>query len=91
MTDLITWDIDSILTVDPNLNVYPEGHRLHSLAQTFVNRDLLSYVLVLQNAKEIHTVDSSFYCLACYLPLKAEVKRCYARETGTYISTYDFT
>jgi hypothetical protein len=91
VTNLITWNIDDVLTIDPNLNVYPEGHRWHSLAQTFVNRDFLSYTLVIQNAKEIHSVDSSFYCLACYLPLKADVKRCYARETGAFISTYNFT
>jgi hypothetical protein len=90
-TNLVTWDIDSILTIDPNINVYSEGHRWHPLAQTFVNREFLSYLLVIQNAKEIHTVDSSFYCLACYVPLKADVKRCYARETGAFISTYTFT
>jgi hypothetical protein len=90
-TPLATWDVDAILTIDPNMNVYPAGHVWHDTAQLFVNRDFLSYTLVIQNAKEIHTVDSSFYCLACYLPLKAEVKRCYSRETGTFISTYDFT
>lgn len=89
-TPLVTWDVDAILTLDPNLNLYPPEHRWHSLAQSFVNRDFLSYTLTIQNAKEIHTVDSSFYCLACYLPLKAEVKRCYARETGAFISTYTF-
>jgi hypothetical protein len=91
VTNLVTWNIDEVLTIDPNLNVYPKEHRWHSLAQMFVNRDFLSYVSVIQNAKEVHTVDSSFYCLACYLPLKAEVKRCYARETGAFISTYNFT
>lgn len=90
MTPLVTWDIDEILTIDPNLNVYPVDHKWHDLAQTFVNKDFLDYTLLIQNAKEIHTVDSSFYCLACYLPLKAEVKRCYARETGAFISTYTF-
>lgn len=89
-TPLVTWDIDSILTIDPNLNVYPPGHAWYNLAQSFVNRDFLSYTLVLQHAKEVHTVDSSFYCLSCYLPLNAEVKRCYARESGAFIPTYTF-
>lgn len=90
-TDLITWDINSVLTIDPNVNVYPPDHEWYALAQTFVNRDFLSYTQVIRHAREIHTVDSSFYCLACYLPLDATVKRCYARETGTFISTYTFT
>jgi hypothetical protein len=90
ITPLVTWDTNEILTIDPNINLYPEGHRWHSLAESFVNRDFLSYTLTIQNAKEIHTVDSSFYCIACYLPLKSEVKRCYARETGAFIPTYTF-
>lgn len=90
-TPLVTWDTTATLTIDPNLNVYPEGHRWHALAQSFVNKEFLDYTLLIQNAKEIHTVDSSFYCLAAYLPLKSEVKRCYARETGAFISTYTFT
>lgn len=91
VTPLVTWDTDAVLTIDPNLNVYPSDHRWHSLAQTFVNRDFLDYTLVIQHAKEIHTVDSSFYCLACYLPLDATVKKCYSRETGAFIAKYNFT
>lgn len=90
-TPIITWDIDKVLTVDPNLNPYPPAHMWHPLAEMFVNQPFLSYKLILENAAEIHVVDSAFYCLACYLPLKATVKRCYARETGAFISTYDFT
>lgn len=89
-TSIVTWDLDSILTIDPNLNLYPEGHKWYDLANSFVNKEFIDYTLVLQHAKEIHTVDSSFYCLACYLPLDAEVKRCYARETGDFIPTYTF-
>jgi hypothetical protein len=89
-TPLITWDKDAILTIDPNVNPYPEGHQWHALAQTFVNRPFMDYVLVLENAQEIHTVDSSFYCLACYLTLKATVKQCYARNTGVLIPEYKF-
>lgn len=89
-TNLITWDKDETLTIDPNINMYQEGHKWYELAQTFVNRPFFEYTAVLENASEIHTVDSSFYCLACYLQLKAEVKKCYARETGTLIPEYKF-
>lgn len=89
-TPLVTWSIDDVLTLDPNHNTYPEGHRFHALAERFVNRPFLDYLLVLGNADEVHTVDSSFYCLACYIPLKAQVKRCYARGTGIFIPSYTF-
>jgi hypothetical protein len=90
-TPLVSWDIDKTLTIDPNTNLYPADHYWHRIAQIFVEQPFLDYRLVLQNAKEIHAVESSFYCLACYIPLKAVVKRCYARDTGAFISTYDFT
>jgi hypothetical protein len=90
-TNLIAWDTNSVLTIDPNVNVYPKDHKWHDLAEAFVNQDFIDYTMTIQHAKEIHTIDSSFYCLACYIPLDASVKKCYARETGTFISTYDFT
>lgn len=90
-TTLVTWNIDDILTIDPNLNLYPKGHRWHDLAQSFVNQPFLDYTEIIKHAKELYTVDSSFYCLACYLPLDAQVKKCYARETGAFIPKYDFS
>lgn len=90
-TPLVSWDISTTLTIDPNTNLYPTDHHWHRIAEIFVDEPFLVYKLVLQNAKEIHAVESSFYCLACYIPLKAVVKRCYARDTGAFISTYDFT
>lgn len=90
-TDLVTWDINKILTIDPNINMYSKDHDWHELAQSFVNQPFLDYTEVIKHAQEIHTIDSSFYCIACYLPLDAQIKRCYARETGAFISKYDFS
>jgi hypothetical protein len=45
----------------------------------------------IRNADEVHVADSSFYCLARYLPLKACVKICYDRETGKPSEMYKFT
>ena len=91
ITPIVTWDIDSILTIDPNMNVYPDGHRWYALAQSVVNKAMIDYTELIRHAKELHTVDSSFYCMACYLPLDAVVKKCYNREDGTLITKYDFT
>ena len=89
-TNLVRWNPDDILTIDPNINVYPEGHKWHSLAQEFVNQPFIHYTELIKHAKEIHTVDSSFYCLAYHLPLDAEVKKCYDRPTGKVLEDHMF-
>jgi hypothetical protein len=89
-TPLITWDKDLILTIDPNKNSYTPDHEWYGLANSFVNRPFFDYVLVIENAEEIHTVDSSFYCLASYLKLRASVRNCYSRDTATLIPSYTF-
>lgn len=88
---LVSWNKDEIFTIDPNHNVYDPGHAWHELAQFFVNKSFLDYIDVIENAEEIHTVDSSFYCLSCYLTLRAKVKKCYSRENGTLMPIYNFT
>jgi hypothetical protein len=88
---LIQWDINETFTIDPNKNVYPIDHSWYELANKFINCPFIYYTELIKHAKEIHTVDSSFYCLACYLTLDATVKRCYNRDTGILIPTYDFT
>lgn len=90
-TSLVTWDIDEVLTIDPNTNLYPEGHPWYEIAEACVNKPFLDYTEVIRHAQEIHTVESSFYCLACYINPEANVKRCYSRDTGAFIPTYDFT
>lgn len=90
LTKLVTWDTNEILTIDPNVNMYPKEHMWYSLAQACVDQPFLDYIELIKHANEIHTVDSSFYCISCYLPLEAQVKRCYARETGAFIPTYTF-
>jgi hypothetical protein len=91
VTPIIKWDVKDILTIDPNMNVYQQDHPWYDLAQQFVNKPFSHYYETIKHAVEIHTVDSSFYCLASYLPLDANVKVCYNRETGEPISTYTFS
>lgn len=85
------WNVDEILTIDPNKNYYDVDHKWHSLANECLNKPLLSYVNLIQNAKEIHVTDSSFYCLACFVPLKADRRICYNRHSGAVASQYNFT
>jgi hypothetical protein len=80
--ELITWDKNKILTLDPNENVYNKDESFYSLAENFVNKPFFHYVKVIQNASELHLINSSFACLSLYIkPLKASIKKCYDRET----------
>jgi hypothetical protein len=71
--------------------MYPNYHKWYPLAQSFVNQPFIDYTEVIRHAQEIHTTDSSFYCLSCYIQLDAKTKKCYARETGILIPKYDFS
>lgn len=84
------WDINKILTIDPNKNYYTKGHSLYSIAETYVNKPIFSYINIIENAEEIHVTDSSFYCVSCFLNLKAKRKHCYDRTNGRIIDTYKF-
>jgi GNAT superfamily N-acetyltransferase len=84
------WDIDTTLTIDPNTNHYPVGHTWHTIAEGYVNKPFLQYKRLLENAKEIHVTDSSFYCLTCFLNCTASKKVCYDRNTGECSKEYFF-
>jgi len=91
-TPIITWNINQILTIDPNVNQYSSDHPWHTLAEKFVNQPFLHYSDTIKHAIELHLVNSSFYTLASQLrPLDASVKICYDRETGNVIQHYDFS
>jgi GNAT superfamily N-acetyltransferase len=83
-------DVNKILTIDPNRNYYPAGHTWFDLAESYVNKPLLSYLNVIENASEIHVTDSSFYCLCCFVETKASVKVCYNRSNFTKSNQYMF-
>ena len=80
----------NLFVVDPNTNHYPEGHKWHALAQTYMNKPIFTYGSVIENAEEIHVTDSAFYCLACYLNTKSNVKICYNRKDGSISKDYTF-
>lgn len=90
VSSMITWDINTVLTLDPNINLYAKDHPWHDLAESVVNRPFLDYTKLIRHAKEVHVVNSSFYCLASHLDLDASVARCYLRETGDYDPKWTF-
>jgi hypothetical protein len=66
------------LILDINENHYPEGHPYHTVAEKVVNKPLLHYKILLEKAKGIHLLESSFYCFATHLDLSSvQEKICY--------------
>lgn len=91
-TPIISWDINEILTIDPNINQYSQDHGWYSIAQEFINKQFLYYCDTIKHATELHMTNSSFYTLATQLaPLDAKVKQCYDRDSGKVNNIYDFT
>jgi hypothetical protein len=64
--------------LDINKNNYAEDHKFYEVASLVVNQPMLSYKNLIEYAKEIHCLESSFYCFASHLDLsKVEKKICY--------------
>jgi hypothetical protein len=73
-----TMNPDRTLTLNIGKNVYPKGHRFYDVAQMFVNAPLGHYIKTLENATELHLVESSLSCLATHLDLsRVKEKRIY--------------
>jgi hypothetical protein len=63
---------------DLNENHYPLGHPYYILAEMIVNKPLYAYKGLLEQAAEIHLLESSVYCMASHLDLSSVVvKKCY--------------
>lgn len=66
------------LILDINTNHYDKNHIFHDVAQLVVNQPMIIYKELAEHAKEIHCLESSFYCFASHLDLsKVETKVCY--------------
>ena len=65
--------------MDLNKNHYPKDHGFFGIADIVVGKPLFSYKKLLEEATEIHLLESSVYCMATHLDLsRVKVKLCYA-------------
>ncbi len=68
----------SCLILDVNTNHYHSCHPFYLIAEQVKGQPLLHYKTLLENAAEIHLLESSLYCMASHLDLsKVTVKKCY--------------
>ena len=72
-----------LLVIDPNTNHYDPSHPFYSIAQTYVEPpSIFRLVRVIENAQEIHMVESSILCLALFLQLdNVKVKKCHVKRS----------
>ena len=80
-TASIQIDPEEILVLNPSECMYPPGHKWYEVASHWVGKPILEYTEVLQKAKCLFMVDSSFFCLALMLGLQPEV---WARNGRSY-------
>ena len=80
---------DEYIIVNPNQNLYEEGEEYYDICQEIVEKPLTSYISIIENATEIHAVDSSFMCMIIGLDLqKVDVKKCYPRDSNFSYEEY---
>ena len=86
--DKLNIDIDKILVINPNYNIYEKSHHFYELANKFFNYYLSDYITLIENAEYIILSDSSFFGMAIHLEIKTH--HCYynARELN-YDHIYD--
>jgi hypothetical protein len=83
MKSLPIWDHvstgkEGTLILDVNTNHYHSCHPFYEAAELVVGKPLLHYKTLLENAKEIHLLESSLYCFASHLDLSTVAgKFCY--------------
>ena len=77
------YDNDNILYFSVNENFYKNfpHHKFYNVWEEFGLYDLLDYVKIIENAKELYMTDSSFFCLSSVLQLThIEIKKVYIRK-----------
>jgi hypothetical protein len=64
-SNTINWymNLPNYIIICANRNVYPVGHSMHSIAQSFVNLPFMFYYDTIRHASDIHVVDSCFACI----------------------------
>ncbi len=66
------------LVININYNIYNKGHKYYEYADLFHSKPLFDYYEIIENARELHLIESSAYALALHLNIeKVKNKICY--------------
>lgn len=85
-------NINKILTIDVNKNLYDKTNEFHYISDKFINfENPLWYSLLLENAYEIYITDSCIHALSYLLDLSRVSKKiCVIREYGFKYANHGF-
>jgi hypothetical protein len=85
-------DMDKYLIIDTQINRYPIEHKFHDIAELFIGLPIFQYYDIMKHAKEIHVVNSAFFCLAGRIcandSVESQKKVCYCPTDLTYLNEY---
>lgn len=68
-------DVGELLLINPEVNMYDKDHEHYELANTFINKNLYTYIDTIKNAEYVICSDSAFFCLA--INLEIETPKCF--------------
>jgi hypothetical protein len=79
-----------LLVLDPNKNHYTEGHPYYEKAQLTVNKPSpVWHMYIIENAEELHLVESCYISLAHQLDIsRVKKKMGYLKRLGDSIATF---
>ena len=77
------------LIIDVRENRYKSDHKYYEIANLFINLPILEYCDIIMTAKELHFVNSSFFCLAARIcDDEDQIKVCYCDQDLSYLEGY---
>jgi hypothetical protein len=75
-------DIEEMLTIDVNRNLYPIGHKYYEISQKFINLPkITNYAKLLENASELYLMDSCIHALALIVNIEKAYPRICLKRT----------
>ena len=81
-------NIDEILIINVNRNIYENGHKFYNIAQQCVMKPLLYYVDLIENSLMNLFSDSCMFCLALQLNIKTKLNG-YVSRNNEYVHLWD--
>jgi hypothetical protein len=82
-------DKHKTLVVNPCVCMYEPGDKYYDIAKSLINKPLLAYMDLIENATIVVTSDSSFLCLAQHIEIKTDKCFICCRAGEAYGYTYD--
>jgi hypothetical protein len=71
--------------IDININLYPPDHKYHELCNKFINKNILAYTKLIQEANLILLTDSALFCLVLHIEnIKTNKIILYSRDNRSY-------